>query len=1162
MKSHRGWLRIVLLVVTLCGAAWAQDTGSITGTVTDPTGAAVPSADVSVTNAEQGISRAAKTNGGGEYLFAALPLGNYDLAVSASGFKKYQAKGVVLRVADKARVDVALQVGAISEQVVVEGTQVAQVETQSSDLSGTVTGAQISNLALNGRNFTQLVTLVPGVSNQTGQDEGTVGINGNVAYSINGGRTEYNNWEIDGGDNMDNGSNSTLNVYPNVDAIAEVKVLTSNYGAQYGRNASGTVEVETKSGTNKIHGTADYYGRNEIFNAQNFFEDTRPPYKKHDWGYTIGGPVVFPGYNKNRDKTFFFWSQEWRRERNPNVFSDINVPSMLERTGDFSALCAKDPGDCPAQPAFLSDGSPNPNAGQPFPSDIVPVDPVAQALLPMVPEPNTTSGGFDAYQASVSTPTTWREELVRIDHNITPNVRATFRFIHDSWVTVVPTPLWSTGSFPTVQTNFVGPGVSLVQRLTANISPTLLNEFVFSYTTDHITLTNIGPWQRPAGITVGLFQNGFGGKLPGFQVNSGNAAYGDGFGEDPSYIPWKNSNPTYTFRDNVSKIVGKHSLQFGAYAVIGQKNEMDGFEPSNNGFITTDNTSAVTTGNAFADLLMGQISQFQQENQQLKYYNRYKILEPYFQDDWRITSKLTLNLGLRVSLYGTYREKYKQAYSFDPAAYNPANAPIFDTDGSATGTAGAFVPGPGNPFNGIVQCGGPGGAVNVPGFPDALAGGTSDPGCMKGHLFNPAPRIGFAWDPKGDGKMAIRGGYGIFYEHTNGNEGNTESLEGTPPLVLSPVQNNINGYANVGGAIQLPLAVKSIPSKAIWPYVQQWHLDVQKELPSNIVATLSYVGSKGTHLTLQRNLNQLFPVSAADNPYAPGQAISQNDCDTMTVNGVPVTGQVATNLSVACGENPNPLRPIQGYGDTTRLEDTANSSYHALQFAARRTVGALNLSVAYTYSHAIDDSSDRFDGNFVDSYNLAKNRASSNFDQRHILNISYLYALPFFKGSGPAHIALADWQISGLVSVQTGTPFSVVNGTDFADAAGVANGVGTGSFADIMGDPKAVTQREVPDNVGPVLYNPAAYAIPQGLTFGNSGRNSLVLPRRTNFDVSLFKRFPIKEAYAFEFRWDAFNVFNHTQFSGIDNDLSSNTFLQANGAHRARTMQFGAKFTF
>lgn len=1125
----------MLFVLMFCAASWAQDTGSIIGTVTDPSGAAVSGADVTVTSVEQGTSQTAKTNSSGEYLFAALRAGKYDISVSASGFKKYEAKSVVLRVADKSRVDIALTVGAISEQVMVEGTQVAQVETQSSDLSGTVTGSQISSLALNGRNFTQLVTLVPGVSNQTGQDEGTVGVYGNVAYSINGGRTEYNNWEIDGGDNMDNGSNSTLNVYPNLDAIAEFKVLTSNYGAQYGRNASGTIEVETKSGTKQFHGTADYFGRNEIFNARNFFDDTRPPYKKHDWGYTIGGPVILPGYNKNRDKTFFFWSQEWRREKNPSTFSPANVPSDAERAGNFSDLCPDFSGsfqDCPTDPT---------TAGLRFPGDTVTVDPNASAILAMLPSANTTNAGYPAYSTTVSLPTNWREELVRVDHNFNSKFRATFRYIHDSWVTDTPTTLWSTGTFPTLPTHFIGPGVSIVQRLTANVSPSLLNEFVFSYTTDHITLSNGGPWQRPDGMTLGLFQNGFGGKLPGFQVNSGNVAYGDGFGQDPSYIPWKNSNPTYTLRDNVSKIVGKHGLQFGAYAVIGQKNEMDGFEPSNNGFITTDNTSAVTTGNAFADLLVGRISQFQQENLQLKYFNRYKILEPYFQDDWRITNKLTLNLGLRMSLFGTYYEKEKKAYSFEAGHY-AAGTTTINGDGTVNG----------DPFNGIIQCDGPG----IP------------RGCMSGHLFNPAPRIGFAWDPKGNGKMAIRGGYGIFYEHTNGNEGNTESLEGTPPLVLNPVQNNIDSYAGVGANVsaQLPLAVKSIPTKAVWPYVQQWHFDIQNEMPAHIVTTISYVGSKGTHLTLQRNLNQLFPVPGSANPYAPGEAIdpSNTDCTDPSaplVNGVVTTGQVATNVSVAaCGADANLFRPFLGYGDITRLENTANSNYNALQFSARRTVGSLNMSVAYTYAHSIDNSSDRFDSNFVDSYNLAMTRASSNFDQRHILNVSYDYQLPFFNKPGPAHIALGGWRLSGLMGVQTGTPFTVSNGTDFADAAGVANGVGTGSFADRVGDPRAGVVRG--SDKGPLLYNPSAFAAPQGLTFGNSGRNSLTNPRFINFDMSLFKHFPIKEAYAFEFRWDAFNVFNHTQFNTIDNSLGSSTFLEATAAHRARTMQFGAKFIF
>lgn len=1116
-----------------CAAAWGQDTGSITGTVTDPSGAAVSGASVVIANTDRGITRQTTSNSSGEYNQSALPQGNYDVTVTAAGFKKFQAKGVVLEVAQKARVNVSLQVGAASTEIVVEGAAVAQVETQSSDLSGTVTGNQISNLALNGRNFTQLVTLVPGVSNQTGQDEGTVGVYGNVAYSINGGRTEYNNWEIDGGDNMDNGSNSTLNVYPNLDAIAEVKVLTSNYGAQYGRNASGTIEVETKSGTKAFHGTVDYFGRNEIFNARNFFDDTRPPYKKHDWGYTIGGPVVLPGYNKQRDKTFFFWSEEWRREKNPSTFSPANVPSDAERAGNFSDLCPDFTGsfqDCPIDPTTEAR----------FPGDTVTVDPVAAAVLAMLPNANTTNGGYPAYSTTVSLPTKWREELVRVDHNVTPNLRATFRFIHDSWVTDTPTTLWSTGTFPTLPTHFIGPGVSIVQRLTANVSPTLLNEFVFSYTTDHITLSNGGPWQRPAGITVGLFQNGFGGKLPGFQVNSGNAAYGDGFGQDPSYIPWKNSNPTYTLRDNVSKIVGKHTLQFGAYAVIGQKNEQDGAEPSNNGFITTDNTSAVSTGNAFADLLVGRISQFQQENLQLKYFNRYKILEPYFQDDWRITNRLTLNLGLRVSLFGTYYEKEKKAYSFEAGHYTLGNTTI-NPDGTVNG----------DPFNGIIQCGGAG----IP------------RGCMTGHLFNPAPRIGFAWDPKGDGKMAIRGGYGIFYEHTNGNEGNTESLEGTPPLVLDPVQNNIDSYAGVGANVgaQLPLSVKSIPTKALWPYVQQWHLDVQKQMPSHIVTTLSYVGSKGTHLTLQRNFNQLFPVPASDNPYAAGEAIDPSNtvCPAVgnpVVNGVVTTGQVATNVSVAaCGADANLFRPFLGYGDITRLENTANSIYNALQFSARRTMGSLNLSVAYTYAHSIDNSSDRYDGGFVDSYNLARTRASSNFDQRHILNMSYDYALPVFK-DGPAHVALGGWRWSGLIGIQTGTPFSVVNGTDFADAAGVANGVGTGSFADRVGDPRAGVVRGT--DKGPLLYNPAAFVAPQGLTFGNSGRNSLTNPRFVNFDMSLFKRFQIKEAYGFEFRWDAFNLFNHTQFNAIDNSLGSSTFLEATSAHRARTMQFGLKFTF
>lgn len=1197
-----------LMLLVPC-ASNAQDTGYISGTVIDKSGAAVVGAEVTINNTAGSITRNTTTNGDGAYTIAGLPGDTYNLSVSAKGFQKYTAQGIKLNVAEKARVDLTLTVGAMSEEITVTGEAVAQVETQSSDLTSTITGKQIDNLVLNGRNFTQLVNLAPGVVSQTGQDDAKVGVYGNVAYSMNGGRTEYNNWELDGGDNMDNGSNATLNVYPNPEAIAEFKVLTSNYGAQYGRNGSGTVEVETKSGTSAFHGSAFEYLRNDVFNAKSWSEGADPtahkaPYKKHDFGYTVGGPLYIPGhYNTDKKKTFFFWSQEWRREKNPFTTSPPpNVPSDAERAGNFSELCSPTAGvidntnfpDCPVNPA----------TNQRFPGDTVTIDPVGQALLSLIPTANTTHGGFPAVLQTVSLPETWREELVRVDHNINDNYRLTFRYIHDSWQTQTQNPLWGNGTnFENINTEFVGPGTSFVARLNANISPTLLNEFVASYTADHIFLTALNNPPIPSGFAMGsLFNNGFGGKLPAISLGS-NPEYGsDGsLTADTGYFPWNNANPVYTYRDNVTKIIGTHTLQFGAYVAFAQKNEQN--SPYIQGILTFDssNTTIPSTGNAFADLLTGRIAQYQQTNLQAKYYNRYRLVEPYFQDDWRMTKKFTLNLGLRLSLYGTYRERYRHAFSFAPTAFDSANSPLVD-DGTQTGTEGAFVPGTGNPFNNIIQCGGPGGTGDIPAstlaaFPAASIGASSNAGCMKGHLFNPAPRLGFAWDPSGDGKMAIRGGYGVFFEHTNGNEGNTESLEGSAPFSLTSSQFNVNGYNNIGGGLLFPLSVTSIPEKAIWPYVQQWHLDVQRELPGNLVATVSYVGSKGTHLTLQRNLNQLFPVPASDNPYvaagrpitpeiddAGGTVIYAGDCATGTAGpgGPAVTGAAATNLGIACGNDPNPFRPLLGFGNITRLENQANSVYHALQTTVRRTVGNLTLSVAYTYSHSIDDSSDRFDSAFVNSYDLSTNRASSDFDVRHNLAISYVYGLPFFKSPGLAHTVLGGWQVSGITIAQSGTPFSVSNGTDFGDAAGVANGVGTGSRPDLVGDPRSSVQSDVPSVRGKLFYDPAAFAAPIGLTFGNVGRNTLKNPSRVNFDFGLFKRFTFGERAALDFRWETFNIFNHTQLYVTGPDGSNNTmdcapvgstagdascigqssFLHAAGAHLPRRMQFGLRLQF
>jgi hypothetical protein len=1180
-------LNKIVFAMTLFSATLlhAQDSASVTGTVRDSSGATVANAQVTVSAADRGINRETATNGDGEYAVAALPPGSYNIAVVAQGFKKYQAKDVILQVAQKARVDVALQVGAASTEVTVLGADVAQVETQSSDLAGTVTGKEITQLQLNGRNFTQLVTLVPGVSNQTGQDEGAVGIAGNVSYSINGGRVEYNNWELDGGDNMDNGSNNTLNVYPSLEAIAEFKVLTSNYGAQYGRNGSGTIEVETKSGTNAFHGNAYEFVRNDAFNARNYFQDSVTPYKKNDFGYTIGGPIW-------KNHTYFFWSQEWRRDRVPATFNTA-VPSLAERAGDFSDVCPppdsrNDPNPFPNCP--LVDG--NPTADLTSTQAFQASQTVAQALLAAIPEPTTIEDGISKFVGTAPEPVNWREELVRVDHNLNDKNRLSFRYIHDSWVQNRSTPLWTNaGSFPTIGTNFKGPGVSIVARMSSTFSPTLLNEFVASYTTDHIVLTNTGVWKRPANLPIGdLFGGNGDGILPGFNLVTD--LYGGGFGQDAGYIPNGpyNSNPTYTYRDNVSKIIGKHNLQFGAYFVAGQKNELGGELGAGSipGYLTFDDTSGgISSGNAFADLLLGYVSSFGQQDKRIKYYNRYKIVEPYFQDDFHVTSHLTLNLGLRVSLFGTYRERYHQAYNFDPSKYQAGLTSLND-DGSV---ANLFVNGlP----NGIVQCG------VTAGVPDS---------CIKGHLFNPAPRIGFAWDPRGDGKTAIRGGYGVFFEHANGNEANSESLENSPPLATTEQQNGIgggdvSGYAQIGGgdlAPQFPLSVVSIPTKAIWPYIQQWHFDIQHEIAKNTVATISYVGSKGTHLNRQTNLNQLHPLSSSDNPYkvaadshSPAEAISDTidpntkssvDCGESfdpvtgvplagtTPSGVPITGQAAIQLGVAaCGANADFFRQYTGYGDITRLEFAASSVYHAFQTSVRHTIGGLQLNFSYTYSHSIDDSSDRFDSAFTDAFNPGLNRASSSFDQRHVLNLSYVYNLPFFKQPGIANKFLGGWQVSGITTFSTGTPYGVI----FAgDNAGVANGVGSTSRPDLIGDPYAI-QQSAEAGQSPLFANEAAFAAPRGLTFGNSGRNLLNNPHRTNFDLSLFKHVRFAERYELELRAEAYNIFNHTQWLPVSGDAGSgasnnaagtNTFgadgfLRTAGTHNPRILQLGAKFSF
>jgi hypothetical protein len=1177
----------------------AQVTGSITGTVRDTSGAVVPAAKVSVFNTVRGIHRETVSNGSGDYLVQGLGEGTYTVKVTSSGYKAYLAENTVLRVGQNARVDAQLSVGSQTTEFTVQGSSAGTIETQSSELSTTVTSKQISQLELNGRSFVQLVELSPGVSNQTGQSEGTTGPAGSVSYSINGGRTEYNNWEIDGGDVLDSGSMSNLNVFPNVDALDQVQVLTSSYDAQYGRSGSGAIEAVTKSGTNQFHGELFEFYRNQAMNAQNYFYipgERSSGYAKNDYGFTVGGPII-------RDKTFFFYSEELRRDSVPGFYNTA-IPSNAERAGDFNAICpaAGTPfvrtatpgyaGYYPDCPAYASDGQ---GAGGliGFPNnDVAPyIDQTnAGAFLKYIPTSNATYNGLPYFQENAGAVTTSHEELFRIDHNITEKLHASFRYIHDSPVITYATSVpgfVAYSNLPGIPGRETGPGISMVGNLEWTASSTLTNEFMIGYGANHLNLfTTTDAAKTPAGLTMtGLFANGFGGKVPSFNIGGG-VSYGN-LVQDAGATPFYNSNPTYTYRDTVTKLVHSHNLKTGFYFTANQKNEDSvgntqgnlGFNGNGGSWYTSDPSQGdnpSSTGNSFTDFLVGDIATYTQSNQMVKYHFKFKIFEPFVQDDWHVSKKLTLNLGLRISMFGLYTEKNNLAYNFDGAAYDVSKMPTLDPND------GHLVFGPGQSINnlsGIVQCG----------------TGTIPKGCMPGHIWNPAPRIGFAYDPFGDGKTAIRAAYGIFYEHTNGNEANAESLEGQPPLILTPIQFYIQGYTHIGGGEYFPLIPNAIPTKVKWPYVQQYHFDIQREVSKDTIVTVSYVGSKGTHLTLQYDANQIHDLPPSENPFAPGVPLTDAVCNNGALNdGTPITGDALVHLNIACGNvNPDYYRQnYPGWDTVDYIGYGASNSYNALQISGRRTAKNMELTLAYTYSHDIDDSSDRYDGNFVDSYNFKMNRASSNLDQRHIFNFTYIYTLPkLAQYDRLVRATLGGWEWSGITSIQTGHPFSIVNGT-YYDNAGVANGEGTGSYVDVISgaDRKRITgpknQTGIP---GPLLFNPAAYNAPTGLTFGNSGRNSLFGPRNTNFDMGIFKNFPLFERFTAQIRAEAFNVFNHTQFTGVNNSpgcflpngtsafnagssecvngdtgngIVASGFLHPDAVHDPRILQFAAKILF
>ena len=1397
MKRMGSLLRLMLALPLMAmlwlPAAFAQSEGRISGQVTDPNGAVIPGASVQIVNQDTLVRRSVQTDGRGAYVVAGLPAGRYQVIVEAPGFSRRSSQILTLAAGRSLVFDARIEVSEVVEQTEVNAGAPSTVEMSTGSLSTTLDSREVAGYQLNGRNFSQLITLSPGVSNQTGQDEAKVGVAGSAKFSVNGGRVEYNTFEVDGSDvlntsiNASRGQGEPLMVYPSIDAIQDMKVLTGDYSALYGKSASGSVLITTKSGTDKFHGSIYGFLRNEVFNARNYFDPPNPEpagyqgkmkyqtplYRRLDFGGTLSGPLYIPHvYHPAKLRTFFFFSEEVRREKTPVDYHQA-VPTMAERAGDFSDVCpaqvpnastAFDPSqgfsDCPQGQA---QGQGSYTIGR-----TVPVDYISKAILNtgLIPEPNAVSGCNSTnpsplphcYVGSVSPATHWREELFRIDHDLTEHERLSFRYVHDAWDTVTLVPQWGVvhNSFPTVQNVLTGPGLDMVFILAQTLPHDFINLVSAGYVVQHITLTpQAGPgvtslsrpqvlddpaatggqpiqgapqcalFDAPANSTPSsitecpmgyIFANGYGGnKLPGLVFQGNNGAYGGhGFAADTGYAPWDQANPTFTLRDDASKTVGKHTLQWGFWGEYSQQNALSGVTGANSGdqqgLLTFSNQQSIYTGgNAFADFLYGSgfinsytsntaevaayggIKSYTQDSGQARYYNRYKAVDLHLQDDYRILSNLTLNAGLRASLFGAWYNPDETAYNWRPEAFDsslgnsiyvdPVNGYLVSKIGGSPiplSRTGPYSLSSLNPVitNGLVQCG---------------ANGVSD-SCMSNKLFHPSPRIGFSWDPWRDGKTAIRGGYGLFWEHGTSYEANVGSLTGSAPLILSETQSNI-GYPNNGayntynvlglscenGATQcgstaipangatFPLNVTAIPTKAVYSYAQQWSLGVQREIRKGLVGQVTYVGTKGTHLTAVRDLNQLQPLSNGLNPFQAGQPITAGVCGSganppnyfsvsgvnSSVPGSPVTVPSSAgigpsdpgyiNMVVACTGNPgfaytggsSPVklglsadtqRPYLGLSNIISIENTADSEYNALQATLRQTTGSLTIGLAYTYSHSLDDASDRASANFANSLDIHSSHASSDFDQRHIFNLSYIYDLPLLKllhgfthltGSGsdadddaaPASVApaasygpfakamLSGWQWSGITNIESGTPFSVVNGggangTGTADNAGVGDGLGIGSYADVIGSAHAGKPYVAPggNNVGPLLLNPGAFTAPRGLTFGDSGRNYLRNPGRVNFNMSLFKHFKTYSDHVdIEFRAEAFNVFNHTQFritdpanpgntgnnvincygsqvelysAGASECLQGNSFLHPVDAHDPRILQFALKAAF
>ena len=1138
-------LALVLIVTPLCAQTI---TGTISGVVSDPTGAVVPQATVTITNHATGLSRTVTTNDMGEYTAPDLPSGIYHITVKQSNFKEGVINNVEVHVASTALVNVQMQMGNTSEQVTVEANAI-QVQTDSAQLGEVVGSGQVRDLPLNGRNFVALTQLQPGVAAARSYDAVGKGLKGGVDFAVNGNSMSNNLFLVDGANNNDVGSNRTILVYPSIESIQEFKMLRNSYGPEYGQASGGVVTIVTKSGTNDWHGSIFYSGRNDALNAYDWFaarqasqdrlanvthpstgsiysnpNEDKPILRHNDFGYSLGGPI-------KKDKLFFFFNEEWNREVR-GVSRAGCVPNAAERAGDFSNTTCGDVITNPFPVALQAAGNPYAIA-QPLQAltDQMGQFPLPNFNCPTTPAnpagglPATGSSGCNNWQAFPSTKLNYRQENVRGDYNLTKTNVLTFRYTQDTWVNGAPSAgYWGDDPFPELESSWAQPAKSIIGKVTSTIGSNLINTAEFSYSNNRIIITAGGTTPGLAATLNSDFPTIFPADLKSHPIGIPALNLGNTGGTTQMLAPWNNKEDLYNVRDDLSWVHGRHTFKFGTFLGFNLKNEDNGgatsertnFNAANSFVDMTQGTMAITGMPLANAMIPGNIYTGLSETS-TDIYNqmRWRDYEFYAGDSWKVNRKLTVDLGVRYSMLRTPYQVNGLMTSFNPNLYDPNGSPFDACNGLWT------VPGK-NPCTDANSTFSRTGQY-------AFSAGTPGPNKylknQNNHLF--APRLGVAYDVFGDGKTALRAGIGQFFQR---DRTAIYTMSANAPFAL-----NASGYARTLDGPSLTTtqfsqaatsALGGVDPSDTMPNSWQWNVSVERSLAREMSLQVAYVGNRAIHQLTTSDINEVPPDQWAT-------------CAFMS--------------------NCNSLRPYPNDGFLTWWAHYGDANYHALQMLYKAKYSGALINATYTYSHSIgnvplDESNGTANSQTLTwAGNPSLDRGNTQINRPSIFVANLLVPLPELKG----HNALVrntagGWMVGGITTAMSGPSTTINNGgltenTSLLDPEGPpASGLnalyGTGN----AGPPWAPGSNRRPSITGssctagasgPNIYNPAAFTV-VGQEIGTIGNEPLGYchgPRFVTTDFTLQKNWKLTERVGLQFRLDTFNLFNHPNFSPNDN---------------------------